>query len=216
LIGGSGPLVGTIVILIKTKKVGTYFNNKLHFKGIKWNVWVIAFSPFIILTIVTFIYYGKLALDPEFISMGLFYAVILLFFGPIPEEMGWRGILFDQLSDFSFWKAQIVTSIVWLVWHFPLFFIIGSYQNQIGFGSADFFIWGLTLLFQSFIMGYLYVFSNKSILIVIVFHYLVNLSGEFYLRDSVKDMAILFIYVVLLFIIFISPKKVFIKYTNDT
>ena len=214
LIGGSGPLIGTIVFIFITKNKKEYFKKLFRFKGIKWSIWLITFSPLFILTIVTILYYGKLSIDPEFIKLGIFYAIGLLFFGPIPEEVGWRGVLFDELSKSSFLKAQMITAFIWFVWHLPLFFIVGSYQNQMGIASVEFVIWGGTLIVQSFIMGYLYLVSNRSILVIIIFHYLVNLSGELYLRDSIKDILLLLIYIILLLIIFVFYKKSSYKYIN--
>ena len=64
------------------------------------------------------------------------------FFGPLPEEPGWRGYALDRLQ--SRWNAVIaslVLATVWALWHLPLFFIPGSYQQEIGFGTAGFWLY---------------------------------------------------------------------------
>jgi membrane protease YdiL (CAAX protease family) len=140
------------------------------------------------------------------------YGVGLLFFGPIPEELGWRGVLFHDLLNKSFWKAQIYTSSIWFSWHIPLFFIVGSYQYNLGFWSIEFMFWILNIFIQSIIMGYLYVISNKNIILIILFHYFVNLFGEMIVRDTTSEIIILLIYATVLLAIVLKLKTPKVNY----
>lgn len=36
------------------------------------------------------------------------------------EELGWRGLLQKELSQLGFWRASLVTGVVWGLWHAPV------------------------------------------------------------------------------------------------
>ena len=109
----------------------------------------------------------------------LIYAIILLFFGPIPEELGWRGIALPELQKkFGFNIAVLFLGFMWAIWHLPLFVIEGTYQYQLGLFSPMFWNFMLNILLTSVIYGVIYNHTNKSILAVILFHYFGNLTGE--------------------------------------
>ena len=118
----------------------------------------------------------QFAFSPE---MTLSYAIVLLFFGPIPEEMGCRGIAFPRLQNrFGFNPATIILGFMWAIWHLPLFFVEGTYQYQLGFGSSLFWSFMFGIFFTTFIYSFIYNKTNHSILAVILFHFVDNLSGE--------------------------------------
>ena len=61
------------------------------------------------------------------------FAVITLFYGPLPEELGWRGYALDRLQGkkWNTLSASIVLGIIWSIWHLPMFFMKGSLQAEI-------------------------------------------------------------------------------------
>lgn len=67
---------------------------------------------------------------------------------------------------------------MWAIWHLPLFFIKGSYHYQLGLGGLAFWNYMLSIISISILYGAVYYKAGKSILIVILFHYLDNLAGE--------------------------------------
>ena len=36
------------------------------------------------------------------------------------EELGWRGLLLEELSPLGFWKVSVLTGAVWGLWHAPI------------------------------------------------------------------------------------------------
>ncbi|MGM0385270.1 MAG: CPBP family glutamic-type intramembrane protease [Actinomycetota bacterium] len=60
-----------------------------------------------------------------------------LFFGPVPEEPGWRGYALDGLqSHHGALASSLIVGFVWLAWHLPLFFLAGTWQaTHLGFGT---------------------------------------------------------------------------------
>ncbi len=208
LVGGIGPLTATIYILSQTKNWKAYFSRCINFSDFSLPIWAIVLSPVFISIMGSLIAQGGFTISEAFLNNGILYAVFLLFFGPLPEELGWRGILFDVTSKRSILRAQIITASVWFVWHLPLFFIAGSYQNQVGFGTIGFLLWGLELVIQSVIMGYLYIFSERSIASAILFHYVVNLAGEALVKGINSQILALAFYLVLAFVLgFLNRKE---------
>ena len=50
------------------------------------------------------------------------------------EELGWRGLLQPALEKkFSFPLATVITALVWVAWHLPLWLIPGTSQSQISY-----------------------------------------------------------------------------------
>ncbi|HAU30860.1 MAG: Uncharacterized protein XD78_0680 [Desulfotomaculum sp. 46_296] len=102
-------------------------------------------------------------------------AFVYIFFlgGPLQEEFGWRGYALDRLQ--AKWNAlisSIILGFIWGVWHLPLFFMSMQamyYQRP---------IWGLMIstILLSILFTWLYNNTRKSILAVLIFHTMFNLS----------------------------------------
>ena len=211
-LGGVGPLLAAIYVVTKIKDWKGYLRRCIDFSGYSFLDWLILLSPLLIALFVNLITQGKITLSQEFLARGLIYAVFLFFFGPFPEELGWRGVLFDLLRKQSMIKAQVVTAAVWFTWHLPLFFIVGSYQNGVGFGTSGFLYWSVGLIVQSIIMGYLYVLTNRSIASAILFHYFVNLAGEAFELSIHEEIISIVVYVILAILLsYIHKGKKFVK-----
>lgn len=213
-LGGIGPLVATIFVVSQTKNWRGYMRRLINFSGLFPSAWLIILTPIIFVFTASMIVNGAVPFSADFINQGLFYAVFLFFFGPLPEELGWRGVLFDGLFKRSILKAQVVTAAVWLSWHIPLFFIVGSYQWGIGFGTLEFFFWAVGLILQSIIMGYLYIFSKRSIPSAVLFHYVVNLVGEALDSDVMTQIVTLVFYAVFALVLGIFFSKKYLKTAN--
>lgn len=76
--------------------------------------------------------------DSAVVSLISFIAYIFIF-GPLPEDLGWRGYVLDELQErMNAVVASLVLGTLWAIWHLPLFFMNGTYQNEMGFGTAAF------------------------------------------------------------------------------
>lgn len=126
-----------------------------------------------------------LATPMHYISAPLHFAGFALFtlvYGPLPEELGWRGYALGRLQQtMNALSASLVLGCFWSLWHLPLFFIPGNLVAEIfPFGSARFWAaFGLGILAQSIILTWIYN-STRSTLAAILFHYAINLVGEFF------------------------------------
>lgn len=105
----------------------------------------------------------------------LFFVLII---GPLPEEIGWRGYLLDRLQlRWNALAASLLLAGVWWIWHLPLFLLPGYFD---AFGHAP--PGPLNLLYgivpAAILYTWIYNNSNRSVLAVILFHFMQNLSGE--------------------------------------
>ena len=142
-------------------------------------------------------------------TMTFSYAVLLLFFGPIPEEMGWRGIALPKLMrKCGFNQATIFLGFMWAIWHLPLFFVEGTYQYQLVPGSSLFWNFMFDIFFTTFIYSMIYIKTNQSIMAVILFHFMDNFSGEAFIITERALLISTFVRGIIAFCIFLKMKKV--------
>ncbi len=104
--------------------------------------------------------------------------VFLLLFGPLPEEMGWRGYALDRLQfKMGPWAASLLLGSLWGLWHLPLFFVGGSYQNTLGVGTAGFWLFMAQVIAVTPLMTWIYNHTGRSILSAVLFHFACNMTG---------------------------------------
>ncbi len=109
------------------------------------------------------------------------FAIFMLLFGPLPEELAWRGYGLDRLRERqSPLVASLILGAVWTVWHLPLFFIRSTYQRGLGLGTQRFWLYMLDKMPQSVLMTWIYNNTRRSTLSAILFHFTVNFVGELF------------------------------------
>ena len=108
------------------------------------------------------------------------FALGVLAFGPIPEELGWRGYALDGLqARHGALSASLILGVVWALWHLPLFFMHGTFQSeQIGLGPAGFLAFNASIVASAVLYTWVYNNTGRSTLSAILLHFVVNLSGE--------------------------------------
>ncbi len=112
-------------------------------------------------------------------SIPWFTTPIIMFsatlFGGGNEELGWRGVMQPELEKkFSFPIATLITGCVWMLWHVPLWFVVGASQQSMNF--ALYAIYGLIL---SFWLATIHKKTN-SVFFCCVFHGFSNLMLSFF------------------------------------
>jgi uncharacterized protein len=122
---------------------------------------------------------GLSPLDPPSTSRAIGLAVPLLIFGPLPEEVGWRGVALPVLLRR---RGPIASSLLlggaWALWHGPLFLIPETYQAGLLASPSAAMLYMLVLLPQSVIYTALWIATGGSTLSAIGYHWMTNLSGE--------------------------------------
>ena len=113
-------------------------------------------------------------------STGFVPVLALLFMAAVVEELGWRGYGFESLEKGrSFLAASLIFGVLWSLWHLPLVWVNHSYQYEIYLQSpwyaVNFF---LSTAVLGVIVSWVCHINQRSILVAILFHYIVNLSQE--------------------------------------
>jgi len=113
-------------------------------------------------------------------SSGFVPVLLLLLLAATFEELGWRGYAFDSLqARYSLFKASILFSVLWSLWHFPLIFVNNSYQyeliNDNVWFALNFFV---SIIPMGIIISWICVKNGKSVIAAILFHFIINISQE--------------------------------------
>lgn len=108
------------------------------------------------------------------------FAISMLLFGPVAEEIGWRGYALDNLEKQYGWiSSSIILGFFWSVWHLHMFFIKGTYQYDLMSRSLFLFIDFYVAIFAaSIIMDWVYNNNHRSILSGVLVHFCINFFGE--------------------------------------
>ena len=109
------------------------------------------------------------------------FMVPIMLFGGGLEEAGWRYVLQPELEKkYGFLLSTLTVSVIWWLWHLPLFFIQGVSQY-----GADFFAFGINVLGLSFALAAIRKCTG-SIWLCVLFHCIVNsLSGIYIVRQNI-------------------------------
>jgi membrane protease YdiL (CAAX protease family) len=113
--------------------------------------------------------------DPASIVLSILFASLF----PFIEELGWRGYVLDRLQEkYSALVSSLILGFVWSLWHLPTFFIRDSYQAGLGIGTPAFWWFFAGILPLTFAFTWIYNNTQRSTLAVILFHSMVNFTGE--------------------------------------
>ena len=125
------------------------------------------------------------------------FALFMLVFGPLPEELGWRGCALDRLqAQYGAFGSSLVLGAAWSLWHLPLFFIPGTYQNGLGVGSLRFWLFVVDLVPKSVLYTWIYNNNRRSTLSAVLFHFMGNFVGELFpLADRAECYKVLLYFV---------------------
>lgn len=107
----------------------------------------------------------------------LLFLLLLSFLFPAVEELGLRGYYLDVLQrKFTATTSGIINGIVWAMWHAPFVGFAGYYANT-SFDPA--LSWWLPMIVcHALLITYVYNRSNRSLLAVLLFHAMMNFTGE--------------------------------------
>ena len=191
LIGLMAPaIVSTVFIMLsKSDALKQDFKNKIiGFYKVKWLnvVWaVIVFAIIIAISILLSLAFGQsinqfsLTENFSFTGVGIAGAFITITIASIIEEVGWKGYCEDSIGNYMnwFWESMIF-GVLWSFWHFPLIFIQGTYQAGLMVNPlyvVNFFVSGIPM---GFVITWVYLESDRSILACMIFHFFVNFMQE--------------------------------------
>ena len=191
LVGLLAPaVVSTVFVLIsgndllkkdlKIKLIGFY--------KVKWKNVIIAivqFACIIVASILLSLLFGQplsqfsFTEDFSFTGVGVAGALLTVTIASIIEEVGWKGYCEDSIGAYMnwFWESMLFGAL-WSCWHIPLLFIKGTYQAGLMVNPLyviNFFVSGIPL---GFIITWVYLASDRSILACMIYHLFVNFMQE--------------------------------------
>lgn len=180
LLGGLSPTIASYFSLRRNKKVA-------DMKEWLKNIFDFRHSIFSYLMVVTL---AILYILPQCLVSGYengapIFAIIVMIpvmlFGGGLEEAGWRYILQPELEKkYSFTMSTVIVSMIWWLWHLPLFYIQGVGQYGRGF-----FTFGINVLGLSFALASIRK-NTGSVWLCVLFHCIVNsLSGIYVIHDNI-------------------------------
>lgn len=126
----------------------------------------------------------------------LLTAGFVLLAGPLPEEIGWRGYLQDRLQRrLTALAASLLVGVAWATWHWPLYFLEGYYA---AFGVAPPHPAGHAagILTSAVLYAWVYLHTGRSVLAVVLLHFMENFTGELLHPSAAADRYELFVLVV--------------------
>ena len=117
--------------------------------------------------------------DFSFTGVGIGSAFFTILVASVIEEVGWKGYCEDSIGNYMNWFMEsLVFGAIWSLWHFPLLFIKGTYQAGLTVNPlyvVNFFVSGIPL---GFVITWVYLASDRSILACMIFHLFVNFMQE--------------------------------------
>ena len=191
LIGLFAPaVVSTVFVLVSgcDELKRDLWNKVAGFYKVKWaNVLgaVAVFALIVVVSILLSLLFGQpkeqfsFTEDFSFTGVGIGTAFVTVTVASIIEEVGWKGYCEDSIGEYMnwFWESMLF-GILWSLWHLPLIFIEGTYQAGLMVSPLyviNFFISGIPL---GFIITWVYLVSDRSILACMIFHLFVNFMQE--------------------------------------
>ncbi|MDX1407218.1 MAG: type II CAAX endopeptidase family protein [Saprospiraceae bacterium] len=209
LIGAYGPTIAALIVqaVVDGRKVRELLRRIIRINA-AWQIYALIILAPVILYLsaqLLAMYLHGAAVEPQPVSAlaGLpFWILAALPFGPMGEELGWRGFLLPRLLQrYSLVKSTVLTGLAWGVWHLASFTFPGAALPEVFAVSP-----GTILLFVtytislSFMFTYVHLKGRGSVLLAILLHAFFNaasnVTGDFYgdIADpSVRTAYILFI-----------------------
>jgi membrane protease YdiL (CAAX protease family) len=212
-LGGFGPSIVGIFLtyFIKSRdEIKDFWYRSRAFKLInyKWYgaIIILSLTPLLIAGGLSFLFEGSgISFDTVFLSSFLF-SLLFLIIGVLAEEFGWRGYILDSLqTKYNALISSIILGLFWGLWHLPLFFINGTYQQSLGLFSIDFWMFFIMFFPHSIIYTFIFNNTNRSILSAMLIHFCVNFFGELFSFDvqvRIISNTIIFIYTILIVLVY--------------
>ena len=178
-----GALSPAIIMFVLIKKWGKTKEERAFFRPIFHTAH--GWKSAVLVSLIFFaVFLGILRLFAQQIEPWYMLAAVfpMMIIGGGLEEIGWRGFLQPALEKkMPFWLVAIVVGVIWGVWHLPLRFVPGTFQDEISFLLYI----GFTIL-MSFLLGAIKRLTG-SVAASIAFHAWTNVVLSVFSVTSLLD-----------------------------
>jgi membrane protease YdiL (CAAX protease family) len=184
-LGGVGPVLTAAVLV---HRGGRAEERDFWWRVIKWRMprtWWWAIPVVAVLPYLS----GRLAhgSDGSWLQSGVLSFLAVGVLAGLVEEPGWRGYAQDSLQrQYHPVTAALLVGTLWALWHLPLFFISGSFQNGLAMWSTQFWLFFASLVAWAFVYAAVYLATGRSILAVAALHALSNAAAETLSADGAE------------------------------
>lgn len=207
LLGGWSPTIASFFALKKNNKVTNFKDWLKKVFDFRHNV----FSYLMVIVL------GILFILPQCLISGYesgapVFAIIvmipMMLFGGGLEEAGWRYILQPELEKkYKFFISTLIVSVIWWLWHLPLFYIQGVSQY-----GQNYLAFGINVLGLAFVLASIRKNTN-SVWLCVLFHCIANsLSGIYIINNNIVGnivTTIILIFSSLVLVKVNNKKKIF-------
>jgi membrane protease YdiL (CAAX protease family) len=188
VLGGSGPLVAALILTrtsLDRDARRRFWLRVVDPRGVtpSWYllILVLGVAPALLAVLLRGLWDGGWETAPaQWPALSALVGILLFnLIASLAEEPGWRGCALDRLMErVSGRAAALAIGCVWLLWHVPLYFVEGTFQQGHGIFSLGFFGYSLALLPSAVLLGWVVVKTGGSILAAVLLHLVENVSGE--------------------------------------
>jgi membrane protease YdiL (CAAX protease family) len=191
LTGLCAPFIIAMILILPDKEMKQEFvSATFRLKGIRpvfWILTIFLFPSSILAAQAISLFFGYSLSQFRIVehlsfTAGIFPAWFLLILAPILEEFGWHTYGIHCLRNrFNLLVTSLIFAIVWGIWHIPLSFVKGYYQNVLAETGVIYSINFLVSLIPYVIIGnWLYYRTSRNMLLVVLFHLLAGYSNEIF------------------------------------
>lgn len=168
-----------IAIITKNKSIIADIKDKVFFSVglIKW-ICAIVLTIFVPVIATSSYLSQQGSLYKPWQGTPVFYVINILFLlmGTVFEEIGWRGFWLPELcKKYSLFSSSIIVGVFWGIWHM-----------NFGLGIAGYIAYILFTTFNSILMAIIFKLSKNSLILMIIWHFLINLSFKIFLNERVS------------------------------
>lgn len=200
--GGVGPAFSALILIYSSKEKALrkdYWQRVFNIRLIRSNGYLFIFLAIpIIATLAILIstLFGQSLEQFEVVEhlrknllMIFPFMIFVFFFGPVPEELGWRGFWLDGLrTRFNGLTASFLLGCTWAAWHLPLFFINGYPLADFTSNYLKMFVYFTDLIPRAIIFTYVFYHNRRSILAAMLFHFIGNFTGMIIEISPITEM----------------------------
>lgn len=207
LLGGWSPSIASFFALKKNKQVADFKDWLKNVFDFKHNV-----LSYLMVMVLEILFILPQCLISGYENGAPVFAIIfmvpMMLFGGGLEEAGWRYILQPELErKYKFVISTIIVSMIWWLWHFPLFYIQGTAQY-----GQNYLAFGINVLGLSFVLASIRK-NTDSVWLCVLFHCIANsLSATFIINDNILGnivTTVILIFISLVLVKINSRKKIF-------
>lgn len=202
LIGAYGPSIAAIIVqaVLDKKKLKPLLKRLIQFRS-QWKLLLFVIVVPILLYVIAYLISAMINngdLEIHWL-MGFsnihFWFLAALPFGPMGEELGWRGFLLPRLLEkYSVVKSTVFVGLAWGIWHLASFSFPGAAIPSflpVSFWSIALFC--LNTIALSMVYTYVHFKSNGSVFFAILLHAFFNAASNiaFDFFSETEDFSLL-------------------------